>query len=325
MTYSIVARDPATGQFGIAVQTGTFGVGRLVPWAIAGVGAVASQAMADPAYGPRCLDAMAAGATAADVLTAARALDPGSAVRQVGVVDAAGGADAFTGEKTIDHAGHRVGDGWTIQANMMANPDVWPAMADAYESASGPFGDRLLATLRAGEAAGGDGRGPMSAAMLIVDGTRQDEPWQGRLIDLRVDHNADDPIEELDRLYRAALAYQHLGRAVDTLMTGDATGAAARDGRRSRAATRRSQLGFPARRRADGRWRHRRRHRRHAAPGGGTPGVGGGGARLSRSRAHGAATRHRPRRDPRRSFGPLWSTLTKHIVLRSTGARSPTR
>ncbi len=225
MTYSIVARDPASGQLGVAVQTGTFGVGRLVPWAIAGVGAVASQAMADPAYGPRCLDAMAAGATAADALTAARALDPGSAVRQVGVVDAGGGADAFTGEQTIDHAGHRVGDGWTIQANMMANPDVWPAMADAYESASGSFGDRLLATLRAGEAAGGDGRGPMSAAMLIVDGTRQDEPWQGRLIDLRVDHNADDPIAELDRLYRAALAYQHLGRAVDTLMTGDATGA----------------------------------------------------------------------------------------------------
>jgi uncharacterized Ntn-hydrolase superfamily protein len=225
MTYSIVARHPETGQLGIAVQTGTFGVGRLVPWAMAGVGAVASQAMAEPAYGPRCLDAMAAGSSAADGLAAARALDPGSAVRQVGVVDAGGGAAAFTGEQTVDHAGHQVGDGWTIQANMMANPAVWPAMADTYESASGPLGDRLLASLRAGEAAGGDGRGPMSAAMLIVDGTRQDQPWQGRLIDIRVDHHADDPIAELDRLYCAAIAYQHLGQAVGTLMTGDADGA----------------------------------------------------------------------------------------------------
>ncbi|HEX2384793.1 MAG TPA: DUF1028 domain-containing protein [Acidimicrobiales bacterium] len=225
MTYSIVAKDAETGQLGVAVQTCTYGVGRSVPWAIAGVGAVATQAMGEPAYGPRCLDAMASGAGAVDALAAARELDGASAIRQVGVVDASGAVDAFTGEMTVRHAGHVTGDGWTIQANMMATPDVWPAMADAYESASGPFGDRLLATLRAGEAAGGDGRGRMSAAMLIVDGDRHDDPWEGRLIDARIDHTFGDPIAELEHVYRAALAYRHFSRGVDTVMTGDGHGA----------------------------------------------------------------------------------------------------
>jgi uncharacterized Ntn-hydrolase superfamily protein len=225
MTYSIVAKDPETGQLGVAVQTCTFGVGRIVPWAIAGVGAVATQAMAEPAYGPRCLDAMASGANAVEALAAARELDGASAIRQVGAVDASGGADAFTGEMTIEHAGHVVGDAWTVHANMMATPAVWPAMADAYTSADGSFGERLLATLRAGEAAGGDARGQMSAAMLIVGGERQPEPWEGRLIDLRVDHTLGDPVAELERLYRAALAYRHFSSGVDTMMTGDATGA----------------------------------------------------------------------------------------------------
>jgi uncharacterized Ntn-hydrolase superfamily protein len=197
----------------------------MVPWATAGVGAVASQAMGEPAYGPRCLDAMASGANAVDALAAARELDEASAIRQVGVVDASGAADVFTGDMTIEHAGHVVGDGWTVQANMMATPNVWPAMADAYGSAKGAFGERLLTTLRAGEKAGGDARGQMSAAMLIVDGERHGEPWEGRLIDVRVDHAIGDPIAELDRLYRAALAYRHLSRGVDTIMAGDANGA----------------------------------------------------------------------------------------------------
>src|SRR6476646_680235 len=225
MTYSIVARDPETGQFGVAVQTCTYGVGRSVLWAVAGVGAVASQAMGEPAYGPRCLDAMAAGASAADALAAARELDAASAIRQVAVVDASGGVEVFTGELTLAHAGHQTGEGWTIQANMMVTPDVWPAMADAYLSATGPFGDRLLATLRAGEAAGGDARGRMSAAMLIVDGERQDEPWQGRLIDVRIDHTLGDPLAELEDVYRAALAYRHYSRGIDAIVGGDARGA----------------------------------------------------------------------------------------------------
>src|SRR5690349_91420 len=118
MTYSIVANDPETGQLGVAVQTCTFGGGRIVPWALAGVGAVATQAMAEVTYGPRCLDAMASGTSAPDALAAARDLDGANAIRQVGVVDASGTADAFTGELTLAHAGHHVGDGWTVQANM---------------------------------------------------------------------------------------------------------------------------------------------------------------------------------------------------------------
>ena len=225
MTYSIVARDPETGQLGVAVQTCMFAVGTIVPWAVAGVGAVATQAMAEPAYGPRCLDAMAGGASAVEALAQARALDPGSAVRQVGVVDANGTADAFTGELRIDHAGHLVGEGWTVQANMMASPAVWPAMAEAYEFTTGPLGERMLAALRAAEGAGGDARGRMSAALLIVDGERQPDPWQGRLIDIRVDRTAGDPVAELGELYRAALAFGRFGRATDALMAGNPAGA----------------------------------------------------------------------------------------------------
>jgi uncharacterized Ntn-hydrolase superfamily protein len=181
--------------------------------------------MADAAYGPRCLDAMADGDSAADALAAARDLDPMSVIRQVGVVSANGSADAFTGELTIPHAGHHVGDGWTIQANMMATDEVWPAMAAAYESSTRPFGERLLAALRAGEAAGGDARGHMSAAMLIVEGERHEQPWEGRIVDIRVDHNPDDPIAELERVYHAAMAYRHYSRGVDAIMAGDANGA----------------------------------------------------------------------------------------------------
>jgi uncharacterized Ntn-hydrolase superfamily protein len=227
MTYSIVARDPDTGQLGVAVQTCTFGVGSIVTWAVAGVGAVATQAMGEPAYGPRCLGSMANGASAAEALETARDADPASFLRQVGVVDASGRASAFTGDFAIDHAGQLVGDGWSVQANMMATPEVWPAMAAAYESASGPFGVRLLTALRGGEAAGGDARGRMSAAMLIVDAARHAEPWEGKLVNIRVDHDTDDPLAELERLYHAALAYGSFNRAVETLFSGDATAALA--------------------------------------------------------------------------------------------------
>src|SRR5580765_7922898 len=121
MTYSIVARDPATGELGVGVQTAMFAVGAVVPWARAGVGAVASQAIAEPAYGPRCLELLALGESAGAALEGARALDPMAALRQVGVVDAGGSASAFTGELCIDHCGHLVGDGWAVQANMMAS------------------------------------------------------------------------------------------------------------------------------------------------------------------------------------------------------------
>ncbi|HVC70890.1 MAG TPA: DUF1028 domain-containing protein [Acidimicrobiales bacterium] len=189
MTYSIVARDPESGQFGVAVQTCWFSVGAIVPWAIAGVGAVATQAMVELAYGPRCLDKLVTGADARRSLDAVRAGDEASGLRQVAVVDGGGGVSAFTGDLCIDFAGHQTGDGYSVQANMMASADVWPAMADAFETGKGPFPERLLGVLRAGERAGGDARGRMSAAILIVKADRQDHPWEGRVVDIRVDHH----------------------------------------------------------------------------------------------------------------------------------------
>jgi uncharacterized Ntn-hydrolase superfamily protein len=144
VTYSIVAHDRESGTLGVAVQTCMFAVGAVVPWARPGVGAVATQAFGEIAYGARCLDAMGAGMSAADALAHARAADDASAFRQVGVVDAQGRADAFTGDMCIDFAGHHVGDGFAVQANMMASADVWPAMADAYASASRELAERLL-------------------------------------------------------------------------------------------------------------------------------------------------------------------------------------
>lgn len=212
MTFSIVARDPETGALGVAVQTCMFAVGAIVPWVRPGVGAVATQAISEPAYGPRCLDAMASGASAGDALAGARAADPGSGLRQVGVVDAHGGADAFTGELCIDHAGHHVGAGYAVQANMMASADVWPAMAAAFEAAEGALDARLLAALVAGERAGGDARGRMSAALVVVDDN-------GPIVDLRVDDHP-DPISELTRLLDASRAFRAYFRATDALFGG---------------------------------------------------------------------------------------------------------
>src|SRR5207249_3591863 len=143
--------DPETGELGVAVQTCMFAVGSVVPWAEAGVGAVATQAMPEAAYGWRCLAAMKDGATASEALERARAMDEGHAIRQVGVVDANGNSAAFTGELCIDFAGHHCGDGYTVQANMMASDRVWPAMAEAYERARGSLAERMLAALLAGE------------------------------------------------------------------------------------------------------------------------------------------------------------------------------
>jgi uncharacterized Ntn-hydrolase superfamily protein len=232
MTYSIVARDPATGQLGVAVQTAMFGGGAVVPWARAGVGAVATQAIAEPAYGPRCLDRMALGESAAKALESVRALDPMAPVRQVGVIDMTGAAAAFTGELCIDCCGHLVGDGWAVQANMMINAEVWTTMAQAFEASTASTASlsrRLVAALQAAQRAGGDARGQMSAALVVVDGTRHDDPWAGRLVDLRVDRD-DRPVDRLERLLDAAEAYDGFRRGVEALMAGDgATALAALD------------------------------------------------------------------------------------------------
>ncbi len=199
MTYSIVARDPETGEFGVAVQTGTFGVGVGVPWAEAGVGAVATQSITEHSYGPFGLELMKAGRAAPEALAGLVASDPRQRFRQVGMVDASGRAAAHTGDGCIRDCGHLVGDGFTVQANMMARDTVWGAMAAAYESGSGSLARRLLAALDAAEAEGGDFRGPQSAAILVVEGEPTGFAWKGRVSSLRVDDD-EDPLGELRRL-----------------------------------------------------------------------------------------------------------------------------
>jgi uncharacterized Ntn-hydrolase superfamily protein len=224
VTYSIVARDEFTGELGVAVQSCMFAIGSVVPWAQPGVGAVATQAIVEPAYGPRCLERLAAGATANEALGLAQAVDPAVVLRQVGVVSADASVAAATGDLCIDHAGQTLGDGFVAVANMMAAPAAWTAMASAFAESSGPLARRLLAALVAGEKAGGDARGCMSAALLVVDGDAPTQPAEGKLVDLRVDRS-DDPIGDLGRLLDAADAFTAFDQAVDQLIGGDSSGA----------------------------------------------------------------------------------------------------
>ena len=207
-TYSIVARDPDTGQLGVAVQSHYFGV-FIVAWAEAGVGAVASQASGDPAYGHLGLDLMRAQKSAPDALAGLLAADSMKEVRQVAMIDAQGRVAAHTGSMTIPEAGHIVGDGFSVQANMMLKNTVWPAMAEAYTSAKGELVDRLLAALDAAEAEGGDIRGRQSAAILIVEPKSSGRPWIDRVFDLRVD-DAAEPLVEIRRLVAVRRAYIHM-------------------------------------------------------------------------------------------------------------------
>lgn len=199
MTYSIVARDPDTGELGVGVQTGTFGVGTGVPWAEAGVGAVATQSITDHSYGPFGLELMKAGRSAEEALAGLVAADAKREFRQVGMVDAGGRAAAHTGPRCIRDCGQLVGDGFTVQANMMSRDTVWGAMAAAYRAAEGSLARRLLAALDAAEAEGGDFRGPQSAALLVVKGEPTGFAWKGRVSNLRVDDHQ-DPLGELRRL-----------------------------------------------------------------------------------------------------------------------------
>jgi uncharacterized Ntn-hydrolase superfamily protein len=205
-TYSIVARDPATGQLGVAVQSHYFSVGSVVPWVEPGVGAVAMQSYLHLAYGPDALALLRAGRSATDALAELVSRDPEQDLRQLAIVDARGNVAAHTGARCIEAAGHTIGNGYSTQANLMLNAGVWPAMADAYKSATGDLADRLMTALEAGEAAGGDLRGQQSAALVIVSGERQ-APGAGRIFDLRVeDHPA--PLAELRRLLTLARAYR---------------------------------------------------------------------------------------------------------------------
>ena len=206
MTYSIVARDARSGELGVAVQSHYFQVGPVVPWARAGVGAVATQSMVDVRYGPIGLELMRAGRPAAAALAAAIAADEEPEVRQVAMVDAEGRVAAHTGSRCIAEAGHRTGDGYSVQANLMLRATVWDRMAEAFEAAEGPLAERLLAAIEAAEADGGDIRGRQSAAILVVTGQPSGRWWEDRLIDLRVEDHP-EPIPEMARLLRLKRAY----------------------------------------------------------------------------------------------------------------------
>ena len=206
MTYSIVARDGATGELGVAVQSHYFAVGPVVPWLRAGVGAVATQAFVEPAYGPRLLDRLAAGARPDEALAALVADDPGAADRQVAVVDAGGAVAAHTGARCIAEAGHRTGGGWSVQANMMERATVPDAMATAFAAAEGDLAVRLLAAMDAAEAEGGDLRGRQSAALVVVSADAATPAWD-HVYDVRVDDHP-EPLVELRRLVGIRRAYR---------------------------------------------------------------------------------------------------------------------
>jgi uncharacterized Ntn-hydrolase superfamily protein len=208
-TYSIVARDPATGELGVAVQSHWFSVGSIVTWAEAGIGAVATQSFVDPSYGKLGLDLMRAGRSAPDALKALLAGDEGREVRQVAMIDAQGRVAAHTGSKDIPAAGHIVGKDYSVQANLMLNDKVWPAMSRAFESTRGDLAERMLAALDAAQEAGGDIRGKQSAALIVVTGKPTGKPWADRVFDLRVD-DSPDPLKELRRLVTLQRAYNHM-------------------------------------------------------------------------------------------------------------------
>ena len=209
MTYSIVARDRQTGELGVAVQSHWFSVGPIVPWALAGVGAVATQANAEVSYGPRGLELMRQGMDAQRALAQLLSEDPGASSRQVAMVDAHGVVAAHTGSGCIAFAGHATGDGVSCQANIMAGEGVWPAMLETYTATAGSLTQRLLAALDAAELAGGDLRGKQSAAIAVVPAAGN--PWES-VISLRVEDDP-DPLPELRRLARLHEAYSIAGEA----------------------------------------------------------------------------------------------------------------
>lgn len=219
-TYSIVARDTLTGEMGVAVQSHWFSVGSLVTWGEAGVGVIATQSFVNPAYGPQGLALMKTGLSAEQTLKALLEADEGRGYRQVAMVDAQGGVAAHTGESCIQSAGHILGKQFSVQANLMENDAVWPAMAQAFEQTEGPLAERLVAALAAAQQAGGDIRGKQSAAILVVRGESTGKVWEDRIVDLRVEDHP-EPIQELQRLLKVFRAYEHMNAGDLAIEAGD--------------------------------------------------------------------------------------------------------
>jgi uncharacterized Ntn-hydrolase superfamily protein len=215
-TFSIVARDPGTGTLGVAVQSHWFSTGSLVIWAEAGVGTIATQSMVEVSYGPLGLESMHTGKSASETLKMLLAADEGRDLRQVAMVDHDGCVVTHTGKRCIAEAGHITGEGFSVQANMMLNDTVWPAMADAYRASAGPLEDRLLKVLEAAQSAGGDIRGQQSAAILVVEAKSTGKAWEGIRVDLRVEDHP-TPIDELRRLVTVQKAYRLMNTGDDLL------------------------------------------------------------------------------------------------------------
>ncbi len=211
-TFSIVARDTATGEMAIGVQSHWFSVGTIVSWGRSGVGVVATQSFVNPAYGPNGLDLMSQGESAEDALQILVEADRGRDYRQVAFLDAGGSVSAYTGASCISSASHAMGENYSVQANMMLNDDVVPAMSRAFvEYSDLPLAERVVQVLHAAQAAGGDIRGKQSAALIVVGPEVADEVWNDHKINLRVDDHT-DPLGELDRLLRVHRAYDHMNR-----------------------------------------------------------------------------------------------------------------
>jgi uncharacterized Ntn-hydrolase superfamily protein len=221
VTYSIVARDPDTGEMGVATQTQALAVGSSVPWASPGYGVIATQSMGEPMYGQLGLDMLRGGLTAPEVLAALQRVDPHPERRQVAMVDTRGGIDVYTGDGCIEAAGHRIGEDCAALANLVVSPRVWEDMVEAFESAVGPLSTRLLRALHAAEAAGGDLRGCRSAALLVVRAERTGRPWRDNVVDLRVD-DADDPLAELGVMLDRSHRYHRVVAALELAMDGRA-------------------------------------------------------------------------------------------------------
>ncbi len=211
-TFSIVAMDTASGEMAIGVQSHWFSVGTIVSWGRSGVGVVATQSFINPAYGPNGLDLMAQGKTAEEALQILVEADRGRDYRQVAFLDVNGVVSTYTGKSCVASASHAMGEYYSVQANMMLNDDVVPAMSRAFvEHNDLPLAERVLKVLQAAQAAGGDIRGKQSAALIVVGPEVTDEPWTDHQIDLRVDDHQ-DPLGEMDRLLRVFRAYEHMNR-----------------------------------------------------------------------------------------------------------------
>lgn len=215
-TYSIVAYDPKTGEYGVAVQSHYFSVGSVVPWVESEVGAVATQASVDPSYGPLGLALMKTGKSASNTLKGLLAADPYQEIRQVAMIDRDGNIAVHTGSRCIPNAGHSKGEHFVVQANLMENERVWPAMKEAFQKSGGDLGDRMLTALEAAEESGGDIRGKQSAALIVVKGESSKRPWNDKKVDLRVDDHA-HPLKELRRLLHISKAYSY-SREANTLV-----------------------------------------------------------------------------------------------------------